>query len=254
MAIGMRHFESWHGRAHSAALRCLAALMHLAAAQAVTAAPTHGLSVFGDLKYAPGFPHFEYVNPDAPKGGKVSQIGPGGVTTFDSLNAFILRGDAAQGLELLFDSLMVRAEDEPDAVYGLVAHSAEVAADGMSVTFYMRPEAKFADGSALTADDVVFSLDTLKTKGHPRYTLSLRDVVKAEALDPHTVRFVFQGNLVRDLPTRVAVLPILSKSYYATREFDKTTLEPPLGSGPYKVLDFNPGTFVTYGRRIGPRI
>ena len=134
-----------------------------------------------------------------------SLIGWGGVTTFNSLNNYILKGDAAQGLELLFDSLMTPAADEPDAVYGLVAESAEVADDGKSVTFYLRPEARFADGTPLTADDVVFSFDTLKTKGHPIYHQTLQDVVKAEALDPHTVRYTFQGDLVRDLPLTVAV-------------------------------------------------
>ena len=122
--------------------------------------------------------------PTRPKGGTFSLVGWGGVTTFNSLNNYILKGDAAQGLELLFDSLMVPAADEPDAVYGLVAESAEVADDGKSVTFYLRPEAKFADGTPLTADDVVFSFDTLKTKGHPLYHQTLQDVVKAEALDP----------------------------------------------------------------------
>ena len=111
-------------------------------------------------------------------------IGWGGVTTFNSLNNYILKGDAAQGLELLFNSLMMRAADEPDAVYGLVAESAEIAADGKSVTFHLRPEARFADGTPLTADDVVFSFDTLKTKGHPIFHQMLQDVVKAEALDP----------------------------------------------------------------------
>ena len=213
------------------------------------AAPRHGISIFGDLKYPADFKHFDYVNPDAPKGGRVSQIGAGGTTTFDSFNDFILKGDAAQGLELLFDSLMVRANDEPDAVYGLVAETADVADDGMSVTFKLRPEAKFADGSPVTADDVVFSFDTLKKNGHPAISMTLRDVEKAEALDPATVRYIFKGNLVRDLPITVATLPILSKAFYTTREFDKTTLEPPLGSGPYKIGAFKPGTFVTYMRR-----
>src|SRR5262249_59764806 len=124
------------------------------------------------------------------------------------------------------------AADEPDAVYGLVAESAEVADDKMSVTFYLRPEARFADGSSLTADDVVYSFEALKTKGHPIYHQMLEDVVKAEALDPHTVRYTFKGQLVRDLPLTVAGLPIFSKAYYATHPFDQTTLDPPLGSGP----------------------
>src|SRR5581483_5694185 len=169
--------------------------------------------------------------------------------TFDSFNGFILKGDAAQGIEYLFDSLMTRALDEPDAVYGLVARSAELAGNRSSVTFHLRPEAKFADGSPLTAEDVVFSFATLKERGHPLYRVQLRDVSVAEAVDAHTVRYTFTGTEIRDLPMVVAGLPILSKAYYATREFDQTTLEPPLGSGPYRVGDFKAGAFVAYKRR-----
>ena len=208
----------------------------------------HGLSAFGDLAYHADFQHFNYVNPDAPKGGSFSLIGWGGVTTFDSLNNYILKGDAAQGLELLFDTLMTRAADEPDAVYGLVASSAEVADDGLSVTFKLRPEAKFSDGSPLTADDVVFSFEMLKTKGHPIYSQMLADVVKAEALDPHTVRYTFKGSLVRDLPLTVAGLPIFSKAYYSTHDFAATTLDPPLGSGPYVIGDVKQGRTISYKR------
>ncbi len=215
----------------------------------LAAEPKHGLSIFGELKYAPDFKHFDYVNPDAPKGGKASQIGPAGITTFDSFNAFILKGDAAQGMELTYDSLMARALDEPDAVYGLVAETVDVAPDGMSVTFKLRPEAKFADGSPLTAADVVFSFETIKAKGHPRLAFPLRDVKTAEALDPHTVRYTFEGTLIRDLPVTVATLPILSKAYYTANDFDKTSLEAPLGSGPYKVGGYKAGTYVSYVRR-----
>jgi microcin C transport system substrate-binding protein len=210
--------------------------------------PEHGLSAFGDLVYPEDFQHFNYVNPDAPKGGTFSLIGWGGVTTFDSLNNYILKGDAAQGLELLFDTLMTRAADEPDAVYGLVASSAEIADDDISVTFKLRPEARFSDGSPLTADDVIFSFDALKTKGHPIYAQSLADVVKAEAPDPHTVRYTFKGSLVRDLPLTVAELPIFSKAYYATHDFAQTTLDPPLGSGPYVVGDVKQGRTISYKR------
>src|SRR5262249_33416022 len=183
----------------------------------------HGLSAFGELKYPPDFKHFEWVNPDAPKGGRLATIGVAARGTFDSFNAFILKGDAAQGLEYLFDTLMVRAFDEPDAVYGLAAASAEVAPDRSLATFRLRPQAKFADGSALTADDVVFAFNVLKEKGHPIYRAQLRDVTRAEILDPLTVRYTFTGTETRDLPLVAATLPILSKAYYATREFDQTT-------------------------------
>lgn len=231
------------------ALVCCGLGLAVASATPLGAEPRHGLSIFGDLKYSADFKHFDYVNPDAPKGGKASQIGTAGLTTFDSFNPYILKGDAAQGMELVFDSLMVRAHDEPDAVYGLVAETADVAPDGLSVTFKMRPEAKFADGSALTADDVVFSFETIKAKGHPAFSIPLRGVKSAEALDAHTVRYTFEGMLVRDLPITVAALPILSKVYYATHDFEVTTLDPPLGSGPYKVGPFKAGTYVSYLRR-----
>jgi microcin C transport system substrate-binding protein len=234
-------------------LGCLCAAVMLAAAPsgATETSPTrtHGLSAFGVLKYAADFRHFDYVNPDAPIGGRLSMIGTAGLITFNSFNGYILKGDPAQGLDLLFDSLMTRALDEPDAVYALVAHSAEVAPDRSAVTFFMRPEARFADGTPLTAADVVFSFDILRSDGHPNYGMILADVLKAEALDAHTVRFSFSGQNHRDLPQTVATLPIFSAAYYADRPFSETTLEPPLGSGPYEIADFRQGRFVTLRRR-----
>jgi len=144
---------------------------------------------------------------------------------------------------------MVGAGDEPGAVYGLVAASAAVAPDRLSVTFAMRPEAKFSDGTAVIAADVVYTFETLKTKGHPQFGIALRDVVKAEAPDSHTVRFTFQGDQTRDLPLLVAGLPILSKAHFTARNFEETTLEPILGSGPYKIGDYKQGTYVSYKRR-----
>src|SRR5215510_2621755 len=165
---------------------CTALLLSLISAEVVADGPSHGLSAFGDLKYPADFKHFDWVNPDAPKGGRLATIGTAALTTFDSFNPFILKGDAAQGLGSLFDSLMTSSLDEPDAVYGLVAHTAELAADRTSVTFHMRPEAKFADGSAVTSADVVFSFGILKQKGHPGIRSSLRDVSNVEAIDPGT--------------------------------------------------------------------
>ncbi|MCK9992954.1 MAG: microcin C transport system substrate-binding protein [Alphaproteobacteria bacterium] len=212
------------------------------------AVPSHGLSAFGDLKYPENFAHFSYVNPDAPQGGTLSMIGSSGTTSFDSLNAFILKGQPAEGLELLFDSLMVRAQDEPDAMYGLLAQSADIADDRQSVIFHLRPEARFHDATPVTAEDVVFSFDTLKKHGHPFISLPLRDVARAEALDAQTVRFVFSGSETRDLPLVVAQLPILSKAYYKAHDFTATAMEPPLGSGPYRVKDAQPGRAITYAR------
>lgn len=209
----------------------------------------HGLSTFGDLKYPPGFTHFDYVNPVAPKGGRMSQVGPAASLTFDSFNQFILKGVPAQGLGLLYDSLMTAAADEPGSMYGLVAEWADLAPDGMSVTFRLRETARFSDGSPVTADDCVFSFDTLKSKGHPQYGLVLRDVVKAEAIDRLTVRYTFQGKLVRDLPQTVAGLAILSRAYYAKQPFDETTFQIPVASGPYTIGEHQQGAFVTYRRR-----
>lgn len=215
------------------------------------AAPRHGLSAFGDLKYPADFTYFDYVNPDAPKGGSISLIGPVPRDTFDSFNGYILKGDPVQGYELMFDSLMARADDEPDALYGLVAKTADLASDGKSVSFTLREEARFADGSALTADDVCDSFRLLSTEGDERIKITLRDVETCNIISPHVVRYSFKGDRTRDLPLTVAELPVFSKAYYAKADFSKTTLEPPLGSGPYKVKSFKPGEYVTYERRPG---
>lgn len=228
---------------------------HCAAAEAM-GAPRHGLSAFGALKYPPDFAHFDYVNPDAPKGGSLTATGVIGVLSFDSLNPFILKGDVAEGMvlnssdtegSLVFDSLMVRAGDEPDAVYGLIAENVQLADDGRRAVFTLRPQARFHDGSPLTSEDVVFTVDTLKDKGAPQFTFMLRNVT-AEAIGPYRVAFDFSGESLRDLPLSVALLPIMSKAYYTGHDITKTSLEPPLGSGPYAVDKVNVGTSVTYRR------
>jgi len=213
----------------------------------------HGISAFGDLKYPPDFAHFDYVNPNAPKGGVFSQVGPSrqynqSFLTFNSLNSYILKGDAAQGMELTFATMMVRAADEPDAMYGLAARAVRISADGLSYRFRLRAEARFHDGSALTAHDVVFSLNTLKAKGHPIIAQLLRDLHGAEAEDDLTVLCRFAPQRARDVPLFVAALPIFSRVYYSNRPFDESTLEPPLGSGPYKVGRFEAGRYIEYER------
>jgi len=213
----------------------------------------HGISAFGDLKYPPDFKHFDYVNPNAPKAGVFSHIGATrafnqNFLTFNSLNSFILKGDGAQGMELTFASLMARAEDEPDALYGLAARAVQISPDGLTYRFLLRPEIKFHDGSPLTAHDVAFSLKILKDKGHPIAQQLLRDFVGAEAPDDATVVVRFAARRARDVPLFVAALPIFSRSYYAARRFDETTLEVPLGSGPYKVGRFEPGRHIEYER------
>ena len=197
--------------------------------------------------------HFRYVEPNAPKGGTFSQIGPNrqynqNFLTFNSLNSYILRGDAAQGMEFTFATLMVRAGDEPDAMYGLAAEKVRRSADGLTYRFFLRPQAKFHDGTRLTAHDVAFSLNMLKDKGHPIITQSLRDFLGAKAADEAIVVARFAPKRARDVPLFVAGLPIFSRAYYAAKPFDETTLEVPLGSGPYKVGRFEPGRFIEYER------
>ena len=216
-------------------------------------ADRHGMSAFGDLSYPADFPHFNYVNPKAPKGGVFSQIGPNrqfnqSFQTFNSLNSFILKGDAAQGMELTFATLMVRSGDEPDAMYGLAASSVRISDDGLTYTFTLRPEAKFHDGTPLTAHDVVWSLVTLKEKGHPIITQQLRDFTGAEATDDRTVVARFAENRARDVPLFVAGLPIFSRAYYAKKSFDESTLDIPLGGGGYKVGRFQVGHFIEFER------
>ncbi|MEZ5923551.1 MAG: extracellular solute-binding protein [Hyphomicrobiaceae bacterium] len=227
----------------------MAMLALFALASGAGAEPRHGLSIFGDLKNAPDFAHLDYVNPDAPKGGTLKLVGSGADTSFDSFNDFIVRGTAAQGLGLVYDSLMARALDEPDAVYGLIAETAEVAADRMSVTFKLRSGARFADGTPVTAEDAAWTLTTLKEKGVPAFAAMLRDVVRVEVIDPLTIRYVFQGEQVRDLPVNVATLPVLPKAFYTDRDFEAPFLDRPLGSGPYAVAEFKQGSYVVYTRR-----
>lgn len=216
-------------------------------------ADRHGMSAFGDLKYPPDFPHFSYVNPNAPKGGVFSQIGPNrqfnqSFQTFNSLNSFILKGDAAQGMELTFATLMVRSGDEADAMYGLAASSVRISDDELTYRFTLRSQAKFHDGTPLTAHDVAWSLTTLKEKGHPIITQQLRDFTGAEAADDRTVVARFAEKRGRDVPLFMAALPIFSRAYYSKKPFDESTLDIPLGSGAYKVGRFQVGHFIEFER------
>jgi microcin C transport system substrate-binding protein len=213
----------------------------------------HGMSAFGDLKYPADFKHFDYVEPNAPKGGMFSHVGSTraynqNFLTFNSLNSFILRGDGAQGMQLTFASLMASAQDEPDSFYGLAARAVQISDDGLTYRFLMRPGIKFHDGSPLTAHDVAFSLKILKDKGHPIAQQMLRDFAGAETVDDATVLVRFAPQRARDVPLFVASLPIFSRSYYTTKPFDETTLDVPLGSGPYKVGRFEPGRYIEYER------
>ena len=213
----------------------------------------HGLSAFGDLKYPADFRQFDYVNINAPKGGMFSSIPSTAAynqsfQTFNSLNAYILKGDGAHGMDMTFTALMMRAGDEPDSMYGLAAKSVSVSADKTVYRFRIRPEAKFHDGSRLTAHDVAFSLTTLKAKGHPIIQQQMRDVLKIEAVDDEIVVVTFAEKRGRDVPLYVASLPIFSRAYYTNRNFDESTLDIPLGSGPYRVGKFESGRFIEFER------
>jgi microcin C transport system substrate-binding protein len=213
----------------------------------------HGMSAFGDLKYPADFHHFDYVNVNAPKGGLLSTIPSNrafnqSFQTFNTLNAFILKGDGAQGMGLTFVTLMARAGDEPDAMYGLAAKSVAISPDGLVYRFAIRPEARFHDGTKLTARDAAFSLTTLKSKGHPVIMQQTRDMLKAEALDDATLIVTFAERRGRDVPLFVGGLPIFSQAYYTAHPFDETTLDVPLGSGPYKVGKFEVNRFIEFER------
>lgn len=209
---------------------------------------SHGLSAFGDLKYGPDFTNFDYVNPDAPRRGVIRLPG---IDSFDSLNAFILKGVPVAGIGLIHASLMERALDEPDAMYGYVAESVEMPADRSWIIFNLRAEAIFHDGSAITADDVVFTFKELVKSGHPQYRIIFAGVDKVEAITPRRVRFTFKEANNRDLPLQIAALSVLSKKYYQKADFTKTTLTAPMGAGPYQVEKVEAGRSVTYRRNLG---
>ena len=205
----------------------------------------HGMSMFDALKYPLGFNHFEYVNPNAPKGGLVRMEARG---TFDTLNSFTIKGSSAAGLGLIYDTLMESSHDEAFAEYGLLVESALVANDLSSVSFMLRKQARWHDGKPVTADDVAFSLDLLKSKGAPFYRFYYANVEKAEVLSPHKVKFIFKGRKNRELPLIIGQLPILPKHHWQGRDFERTTLEPPLGSGPYQIGKVDPGRSITFER------
>ncbi|RDV04456.1 extracellular solute-binding protein [Undibacter mobilis] len=216
----------------------------------------HGMSAFGDLALPADFKHFPYVNPDAPKGGAFSEsIGRrtynGSFLTFNSLNTYILKGDGAYGMDWTFATLMVKAGDELDAMYGLAARSVRISDNGLTYRFTLRDNLTFHDGSPLTVHDVVWSLNTLKEKGHPIITQLLNDLDKAEAEGDRVVVARFKPGRGREVPLFVAGLPILSKAYYAKKSFDESTLDIPLGSGPYKVGRFEVGRYIEYERVKG---
>lgn len=215
----------------------------------------HGLSVFGDLKYPADFKHLDYVDPKAPKGGQFNFIPASwgynqNYQTYNTMNGFAAKGDGPMGVEICFDSLVVGTADEPDSVYGLVAKTIDVSEDKNVFTFHMREEARFSDGSPLTAEDVVWSVETLidPTKGWPTIGQSLSDLIGCRAIDKHTVEFTFNGKQSLFAPFSAASLPIFSKAYYADRDFAGNTMDVPVSSGAYRIGDFKPGTYIQYHR------
>jgi microcin C transport system substrate-binding protein len=213
--------------------------------QAAAAAPQHAIAMYGDVKYPADFTHFDYVNPDAPRGGTLALSGSG---TFDSLNPFTLKGTPASGLTFLFETLMTPSLDEPFTYYGLVAESVETPEDRSWVKFTLDPKARWHDGQPITPEDVIFSFETLTTKGHPMYRSYYANVVKAEKTGEREVTFTFDGAVNRELPLIMGQLPVLPKHYYSEVDFEKTSLKPPVGSGPYKIKSFEPGRSIVYER------
>lgn len=210
------------------------------------AQPRHGIAMHGEPKYPAGFDHFDYVNPDAPKGGDLRRADQG---TFDNLNPFIVKGQTPDEMqELLYQSLLFSTADEPFSMYGLIAESVETPPDRSWATYVIRPQARWHDGQPITPEDVIFSLDTLRSKGAPNYRFYYADIDRAEKVGPRSVKFTFKPGDNRELPLIVGEMPILPKHYWQGRTFENTTLEPPLGSGPYKVGAFEAGRFIVYER------
>jgi microcin C transport system substrate-binding protein len=206
---------------------------------------THAVAMHGEPRYGADFKHFDYVNPDAPKGGEVRLHAVG---TFDSLNGFILKGVAAVFLGSIYDTLLTGSEDEAFTEYGLLAEKIEVPEDRSWAAFTLRPEARWHDGKPVTVEDVIFTIGLLKEKGHPFYRAYYASVAGAEATGERRVKFTFTGGENRELPLIVGQMPVLPKHYWENREFTRTTFEPPLGSGPYRIKSVNPGRSITYER------
>ncbi len=234
-----------------------AALPLRAKAQDGAKTAVHGLAVFDDLKYPAGFNHFDYINPQAPKGG-IFRLAVNQWTlnqthnTYNTLNTFSALGDAPPRMEFCFDSLMTRALDEPDAVYGLLAENVTVSDDGKSYRFKLREQARFHDNTPVTAHDAAFSYDLLKEKGHPALRLLLAKMESVVAEDDYHLRLTLKGESTeqnRRLIISMVLLPVLSKAYYTEHNFDGNSLNIPLSSGAYKVGTLSAGQFIEYQRR-----
>ena len=227
------------------AFTMLVASTFIAFSFSAVAEPRHGLAMHGETKYGPDFKHFDYVNPNALKGGDVKLATTG---SFDSFNGFIIKGEAAAGIGGIYDTLLVSSADEAFTEYGLLAETVETPQDRSWVQFVLRKEARWHDGKPITADDVIWTFNTLIEKGQPFYRFYYGSIERAEKIDERTVKFTFKPGENRELPLIMGQIAVLPKHYWQDRDFSKTTLKPPLGSGAYKIDSFEPGRFVKYKR------
>jgi len=226
-------------------LACLALALAPAFGAEPRGAVSHAIAMHGEPKYGPAFRHFDYVNPDAPKGGDLRLAAEG---SYDSFHPFIPRGTAAAGSATMFESLLVGSADEPFTEYGLLAETIEVPRERSWAVFTLRREARWHDGRPVTVEDVIFSLEALKKHGHPFYRFYYQAIAKAEKVGERKVRFSFAAGDNREMPLIAGQLPILPRHYWENRDFSRTTLEPPLGSGPYRVGAFETGRYVVLER------
>ncbi|APO67640.1 peptide ABC transporter substrate-binding protein [Rhizobium gallicum] len=220
---------------------------------AVAASPLHGIAMHGEPALPPDYKHFSYVNPDVKKGGKITY---GVVGTFDNLNPFILKSmrTTARGMwdpdygNLVYESLLLRSRDEPFTLYGLLAATVEWDEDRTFIQFNLNPKAKWSDGQPVTADDVMFSFELLRDKGRVPFANRLSLVSKMEKVGERSVRFTFNDKADRETPMIFGLFPVLPKHAIDPETFDRTSLVPPLGSGPYKIKTVKPGESITYER------
>lgn len=223
----------------------LTASLATGAALAAEAVKSHGIAMHGDLKYPANFRNFDYVNPAAPKGGDVRLAATG---SYDSFNGFIIKGQPAISLGLIYDSLMMNSLDEPFSEYCLLCETVEVPQDRSWVAFTLRANARWHDGKPITVEDVIWTFNTLREKGDPFYRYYYASVEKVEKTGDRSVKFTFVRGENRELPLIIGQLPVLPKHYWADKNFEATTLEPPLGSGAYRIDSFEPGRSITYVR------
>lgn len=224
-----------------AVLLCLLLLFSSSA----NAAPANGIAMHGQPKYGKNFKNFAYVNPDAPKGGVLKMAASG---TFDTFNPFVIKGTPAAGISLIYDTLTVESADEPFSEYGLVARTIEMPQNRSWVAFTLNPKAKFSDGTPVTAEDVVFSFNVLREQGLPMFRYYYGNVATAEAQDGGRVLFTFKEGDNRELPLILGQMPVLPAHFWKGKDFSATTLEIPVGSGPYRIKSFEQGRFVVYER------